>query len=232
MDIGFFFEFEKTVIQLPVNPDKIEVSYKGANKTTEIIKLGEVNILKDRKLADIKFESFFPELAWFPAIRTTGDFKSAQFYKDYFLTAFQNKKPLRFIVTGLNINMLVSVEEFTFYHQAGDHEDAYYNLDLKEYRSFKITEIAVADTATPAVEVPKVSASAPARPNTDIVIGSNVILNGRVHYDSYGAKPGKTFTNYKGKINLINLKGTHPYHVTTPTGGYLGWVKKENLTLA
>lgn len=231
MDIGFFFEFENNVIQLPVNPEKIEVSYKGNNTSTEIIKLGEVSLLKNRKLATIKFDSFFPELSWFPAIRTTGDFKSAQFYKDYFLNVFENKKPIRFIVTGININMLVSVEEFSFHHQAGDHEDAYFSLDLKEYRAFKITEVVIPTAEVASPEVPKVSATAPARPNTEIVIGSTVILNGRVHYDSYGAKPGKTFTNYTGKINLINLKGTHPYHVTTPTGGYLGWVKKENLTL-
>ena len=51
-------------------------------------------------------------------------------------------------------------------------------------------------------------------------------------YDSYGAKPGKTFTNYKGKVNFINKKGTHPYHVTTPSGGWLGWVTAGSVTLA
>lgn len=235
MDIGIFFEFEKNVIQLPVNPEKLEVKYKGNNKTTEIISLGEVSVLKDRKLAQVSFSSFFPDQSWFPAIRTTGDFKGAQFYKDYFQKVFDNKKPIRLIVTGIDVNMLVSVEAFDYFHQAGDHEDAYYTLDLLEYRPFKITEVVIPEISTPGlVEMPAVGvtpAAPVARTDTEIVIGSTVILNGRVHYDSYGAKPGKTFTNYTGKINLINLKGTHPYHVTTPTGGYLGWVKKENLTL-
>jgi hypothetical protein len=65
---------------------------------------------------------------------------------------------------------------------------------------------------------------------TNITIGSIVILNGRVHRNSYGAKPGKSFTNYKCKVNLINKKGSHPYHVTTMSGGHLGWVTKESVT--
>ena len=65
-----------------------------------------------------------------------------------------------------------------------------------------------------------------------ITIGCDVVLNGRVHYDSYGAKPGKTFTNYRGKVNFINKKGSHPYHVTTPDGSWLGWVTAESVVLA
>ena len=66
----------------------------------------------------------------------------------------------------------------------------------------------------------------------EITQGCTVILNGRVHRDSYGSNPGKTFSNYKGKVNLINTKGTHPYHVTTPEGSWLGWVTKESVVLA
>ena len=69
--------------------------------------------------------------------------------------------------------------------------------------------------------------------NTEIItIGCDVILNGRVQSDSYGSKPGKTFTNYRCKISLINKKGSHAYHVTTPDGSWLGWVTEESVVLA
>ncbi len=42
------------------------------------------------------------------------------------------------------------------------------------------------------------------------MIGSDVIVNGRLHRDSYGKGPGQTRTNYKGKINLINEKDHIP----------------------
>ncbi|MDE7060884.1 MAG: hydrolase, partial [Lachnospiraceae bacterium] len=56
-----------------------------------------------------------------------------------------------------------------------------------------------------------------------------VLVNGRLHRDSYGNGPGQTKNNYRGKINFINQKGSHPYHVTTPTGGWLGWVTADSV---
>lgn len=224
MDIGFFINYDGQVVQLPVNPEKVEVKFSGNNSTTEIIQLGEINLLKDRKLAEISFSSFFPQEDWFPAIRTRGQFKRPAFYKSFFEGIQEDKKPCRLIITGLNITMKTSVEKFSYYHQGGDHEDAYYSLDFKEYRDYHITQIPV----DPALKRPTPRPATPAQ----ITKGCDVILNGRVHYDSYGSKPGKTFRNYKGKVNFINMKGSHPYHVTTPSGGWLGWVTKKSVVLA
>ena len=241
MDIGFFIDYDGQVVQLPVNPAKVEVKFSGNNSTTEIIQLGEINLLKDRKLAEISFSSFFPQEDWFPAIRTRGQFKRPAFYKSFFEKIQEDKKPCRLIITGLNITMKTSVQNFSYYHQGGDHEDAYYSLDFKEYRDYHITQIPVdpslkrptapAKSPTPQPATPAPQPATPATP-AQITKGCDVILNGRVHYDSYGSKPGKTFSNYKGKVNFINMKGSHPYHVTTPSGGWLGWVTKESVVLA
>lgn len=237
MDIGFFINYDGQVVQLPVNPEKVEVKFSGNNSTTEIIQLGEINLLKDRKLAEISFSSFFPQDDWFPAIRTRGQFKRPDFYKSFFEGIQEDKKPCRLIITGLNITMKTSVENFSYYHQGGDHEDAYYSLDFKEYRDYHITQISI-DPSLKRLKRPTAPAKSPtpqpAKPATpaQITKGCDVILNGRVHYDSYGSKPGKTFSNYKGKVNFINMKGSHPYHVTTPSGGWLGWVTKESVVLA
>lgn len=244
MDIGFFIRYNKVVIQLPVNPEKVSVKFKGNNSTKEIINLGQINLLKNRKLAEISFESFFPQDDWFPAIRTRGDFRTPDFYKSFISTIQTLKKPCRLIITGIGISMKCSIENFDFYHQSGDHEDAYYSLDFKEYRAYQIRQIKVTNpsnnkktnTDTPVTNTPTKKVTTPPA-NTavtpeKITIGCDVILNGRVHYDSYGSKPGKTFSNYRGKINFINMKGTHPYHVTTPSGQWLGWVTEESVVLA
>ena len=62
-----------------------------------------------------------------------------------------------------------------------------------------------------------------------VTIGSTVIVNGRLHRDSYGQGAGKTLSNYRGKINFINEKGSHPYHVTDLNGGWLGWVRRSDV---
>lgn len=229
MDIGFFINYDNQVVQLPVNPEKITVSYKGNNSTTDVIKLGEINLLKDRKLATISFNSFFPQEDWFPAVRTRGQFKTPAFYKAFFESIMNAKKPCRLVVTGLDISMKCSVESFEYYHQGGDHEDAYYSLEFKEYRDYHITQIEL----DPVLKTPtSTSSSSSTVTPSKITKGCTVILNGTVHYDSYGAKPGKTFKNYKGKVNFINMKGSHPYHVTDLSGGWLGWVTKESVVLA
>ena len=234
MDIGFFIKFDNVVVQLPVNPEKVSVTFKGNNSTTEIIKLGEVNILKDRKLAEISFESFFPEEDWFPAVRTRGKFRKPSFYKSFITEIQAYKKPCRLIITGIGISMKCSIEQFDFYHKSGDHEDAYYSLSFKEYRDYHIAQISIttsSTTATGATPSATGTSSAATAAPSQITIGCDVILNGTVHYDSYGSRPGKTFSNYRGKVNLINTKGSHPYHVTTPSGGWLGWVTKESVVL-
>lgn len=234
MDVGFYFEYDGRVIQLPVNPEKIEVEVEGNNKTTEIISLGEINILRDRKLNSISFSSFFTAEDWFPAIRTKGRFRDADYYKRFFMERFEDKKPIRFVLTGINVNMfmqsnkLVSVEKFKIKHQAGDHEDCYYDLTLKEYRSYSIQEIQL---DTQAGTAKSAAIDTPAREATQITVGCSVLVNGKLYKDSYGASPGKTLSNYTGKVSIINPKGSKPYHVVSAAGGWLGWVDKGSVKL-
>jgi len=233
-DIGFFFEYENTVVQLPINPSELTIKTEGTNKTMEIISLGQINLLKDVALSELSISSWLPGGTWFPGIRTLGKFEGPEFYEQFFNKIRADKKPCRLIVTGINLNMLVSIESVEFEHRAGEHEDKYYTLNLKEYKPFTIKEAPIqnlANVAAGKVANPPVATQSN-RENTEVTIGSVVILNGTVHRDSYGSKPGKTFKNYKCKVNLINKRGTHPYHVTTMDGGWLGWVTKESVKLA
>lgn len=235
-DIGIFFEYKNQVIQLPVNPEEITVTVSGNNETVEVISLGEINRIKNRKLKDISFESFFPYDTWFPAIRTKGDFRRPEFYKEFFEKPLNNRDPVYLTITGIDIDMYVSIEDFEYSHKAGEHEDAYYSLELKEYVFHRINDITDSQTTasggqtttsggqTTTNNSPQTTEVVGSITPTQVTIGCDVVLNGTVHYDSYGSKPGKTFSNYKGKVNFINKKGSHPYHVTTPSGGWLGWV--------
>jgi hypothetical protein len=235
MDIGIFIEYGGRVVQIPVNPQTFNVKTAGNNKTTEIITLGEIAIPKKKKLSTISWESFFPYESWFPAIRTKGGFQSAAFYLNFLDSIRDSCKPCHLTVTGIGYDDDVVIDSFDYYHQAGDHEDTYYSITFKKYRPYTVSVLSrnAALAQLSATPVGTVSPKAKVVPEPkEITIGCDVILNGVVHYDSYGAKPGKTFTNYRGKINLINKKGSHSYHVTTPSGEWLGWVTKESVVLA
>lgn len=234
-DIGIFIEFRGVVYQIPVNPEKFTVSTDGNNATEEIINLGEIVIPKKQKLSSISWESFFPHASWHPAIRTKGGFKSAGVYTTLINRIRTACAPCHLTVTGINFDDDVVIESFEYYHQAGDHEDTYYSISFKKYQPYAVSIISKDEAIAGLVKTTPVGTVSPQTSITpepkEITIGCNVVLNGTVHYDSYGSKPGKTFTNYKGVVKLINKKGSHPYCVYTPSGGALGWVTKESVVL-
>lgn len=236
MDIGIFIEFNGQVVQIPVNPPTFKVQTGSNHASSEIITLGEIVVPKKKKLSSITWDSFFPYESWYPAIRTKGGFKSADFYLTFIDKIRDSCKPCHLTVTGIGFDDDVVIETFDYNHQAGDHEDTYYSITFKRYQHYGVSVVSSSASPTTANRPKTMGTVAPqasVTPKaTEVTIGCDVILNGRVHYDSYGSKPGKTFTNYKGKVNLINKQGSHPYHVTTPSGDWLGWVTKESVVLA
>lgn len=230
MAIRFFFEFENRVVQLPVNPEKVTLKSPGNNKTEEIVKLGEINILRDKKLQDLSFECFLPINSNPPYVLTKGKFEKPNFYIDFFEKIRKSKKPCRFIISDTKINMLVSVENFDYGLVAGD-EDTHYGITLKEYRPFssKIVKIKLpAKKSEPA----KVAPPPPQpRPKTDFSIGDTVVVNGKYWYTSYGNSPFGTFNNFTGKIShkVADKNRKYRYHITTPSGGWRGWVAESQM---
>ena len=232
MDIGIFIEYKGQVVQIPVNPSTFTVNTSGNNNVSEVITLGEIIIPKKKKLSSISWESFFPYESWYPAIRTSGSFKSADFYLSFIDKIRDDCKPCRLIVTGIGFDSEVVIESFEYYHQAGDHEDTYYSIEFKKYQPYTVSILSKTSTTGTTSKSTSSNTSKVAVTPKQVTIGCSVILNGAVHYDSYGSKPGKSFTNYKCVVKLINKKGTHPYCVYTPSGGELGWVKAESVVLA
>lgn len=229
MAIRFFFEFENQVVQLPVNPEEITMISSGSNKTEEIVKLGEINLLREKKLIECDIEGFLPINSNAPYIVTTGRFEPPKFYLDFFEKVRANKNPFRFIISDTNVNILASIEKLEYGLKAGD-ADTYYSITIKEYKPYsskKVTITAPATTTAPAqiVKAPE------ERPKTGFSIGDTVIANGKYWYSSYGDSPFGTFSNFTGKISHIvaDKNRKYRYHITTPSGGYRGWVAETQI---
>ncbi len=213
-------------IPLPVAPDKLVISSKSGNRTINLINEGQASIIKKAELADVEFECLLPAERY-PFARYPNGFKKPSFYIDKLAELKEAGRAFQFIVTrkgGLSsTNMTVTLEDYRLSESAGDLFDVTARINLREYRGFKARVVKIEDN--------KAQAAAERAPSTvrqaPIGIGSEVIVNGRLFKNSYGAEPGRTLSNYRGKINYINLKGSHPYHVATPQGGWLGWVLAE-----
>lgn len=232
MSIRIFFEYEGLVVQLPVNPAQLTVEHQGNNETMEIISLGEINILRDTKLKSVSFECFLPALINKdnPYVVTSNQFEEPQFYKDFFEKIRKEKKPVRFIVTDTDINMLVGIESFSPSLIALD-EDTSYSIELKEWKSYQPITVNILPAQTTNTQQPtKVTTTKPRTP-TGFAIGDSVIANGKYYYTSYGDGPTGNFNNFKGKISHIVADKTrkYRYHIVTPSGGYRGWVSENQL---
>lgn len=221
------YDFYMDKILLPVAPEKMNIKSKSGNKTINLINDGMVSFIKKGGLTEIEFECLFPAEKY-PFARYPGGFKEP----DFFIKKLEELKerPFQFIVSRngaggslFSTNMTVTLEDYTLSESAKNLFDVVADIRLREYREFKAKVIKKAGdpSSDEGKRPPSTSQNVPVR------IGSDVIVNGRLHRDSYGSGPGLTLTNYRGKINYINLKGSHPYHVTTPQGGWLGWVLPE-----
>lgn len=134
MGIGFYFSGSGGTLRLPVNPAELTVKYQGNNQRTEVVKLGEINILRDRKLAGITLDFLLPGGDYYPFI--TGSWKPPAQIINYFRGALEKKQPLRLVVSEFGLNMRMSVESVSEQRVAGDHESVLCSLSLLEYRSY------------------------------------------------------------------------------------------------
>jgi len=232
--MGYDFYLDRCL--LPVTPSKLSLKINNANKTLTLINEGEINILKKAELTDIEFECEIPQVKYPYAIYKSG-FQGASYFLGYFEQLKTSRKPFQFIVCRqtpdgkklFNTNIKVSMEDYKITEDAKEGIDLKVKIKLKQYREYGTKTVNITLTSSKpkaCVQQPRPDSTAQTKP---IGIGSEVIVNGRLHRDSYGNGTGQTRTNYRGKINFINMKGSHPYHVTTPSGGWLGWVTADSV---
>lgn len=239
-DIGFFFNYQDRVYQLPVNPEELEVTYSGNNETKDIVALGEIQLLQKRELATLTIESWLPEQPWFGGLRTSGGFKPAKVYDEFFHMIQDSETYMRLIVTGINLNMLVAITSYKSRNQAGDHEDLYFTLDLKEYKEYNAQQVPITNENIAITQRNVFSLGAGGTGSdsgqvstpTRVTIGSLVLVTGKLFYTSTGYDSGgKTLREYQGRVSHINEAGSHPYHITTPEGAWLGWVTRDSVKI-
>ncbi len=229
------YDFYLDKCLLPVPPPKLKVTVGNNNKTMTLINDGEINILKSPGLTDIKFECEIPQIKYPYACYKNG-FKDASYFLDYFEKLKLIKRPFQFIVSRLSpmgkilvyTNIRVAMESYSVTESALNSFDFTAAFSLRQYRSYSAKTVKLDGDS--AYETEKRAPSSTS--GEPLSIGSDVIVNGQLFGDSYGGAPGKTLADYKGRINYINLSGTHPYHIASPSGSWLGWVLKGSVKAA
>lgn len=225
MSYAFYFTHEGKTMQLPVNPKDLTVSMSGNNETTEIIKIGEINRLRGRKLAEIGLSSFFPALSDRSYVQTSNP--PAE-YIAFFESFLESTNAGRLVIAGANISIPCSVESFE-HTKTGGNPDTNYTLSVKEYKPYaaKILQ------ETSSGEV-KDTGGGNRSGGDGFAVGDLVILNGPYFNTSYGEKPSYTASGMEGQIERINNDSSRPYryHICRPqnTARWIGWVNESCMT--
>ena len=231
-DVRLYIEYRNShQVMLPVNPEKLEITSPGTNSTTNTVNLGDINLLKLRGLSTLSFESFTPSrgAAGSYAIKDA-NLQPADFYVKFFQAIQEQREPINFVVSGLNVSIKMAVESFKYWWE-GQDPDMHYGLSLKEYRDYAVKEVSFTYTPRPSAPIQPQVVFTPRRANTakKVAVGSKVIVNGRLYKSSYGDSPGMTERNATRIVNFINRNAPYPYHVATLNGGWRGWVSASSV---
>ena len=128
----------KTVITLPVTPESYSVSTSQNNQTVNIVSLGDLNLMGNKGLRELSFSSFFPASKLHGGYQTQAAFKEPFRLCNWFISWKNNKKVVRVIIEGTNINTEYLINEFS-YEQKDGSGDVYYSISLSEYVRPKVT---------------------------------------------------------------------------------------------
>lgn len=115
---------------LPINPASIKLTRGSQNTKLSLVDLGEINLLGNTSLIRTSFSSFFPSKNSPHFKRST---KSASEYIELIKKWQASKRPIRFIITGTDVNLAMGIENFSYDLTEGSG-DINYTLDLAEYR--------------------------------------------------------------------------------------------------
>lgn len=241
INYGLFFSRDGTVIRLPVNPEKFPIERGNENDDYNVLGLGPIMVPRLPSLKVITISSFFPgRIA--PYVLTSGGFQEPEFYIQFFESAMVDKAPIMFTPVRYyedgtpymtqDEGLQVLVTQFDTEERGGETGDFYYDLELTEYKDYSPLTMQIEESDN--TEEPSTATTEPARetPSNQITVGCTCIMNGSYYYSSYGDNPYGTTSNKRVKVSRMvtsDASRAYPIHITTESGGALGWTKKENL---
>lgn len=237
-NFGLFFTRDNTVIRLPVNPEKLPVAREAENGDYNVLGIGPIMVPRMPNQREVTVSSFFPGRL-FSGVLTSGAFQPPEFYINFFESAMHDRVPILYTPVRYYENgepfltsdhgFQVLVTQFNTEERGGETGDFYYDLTLIEYRDYTPQTMQVQQSGSTS---PAVVTTEPARdiPKGQLVVGGTCIANGPYYASSYGDEP---HGNGNGRTvlvsRMVDASRAYPIHVTTESGGALGWMKKDAL---
>lgn len=119
---------------LSVNPEDYTVSVSQRNTVTNVIQVGDINLLGKTGLREVSLSSFFPAKAYNFAAYSDEPISQVEKIEKWRTSG----DPCR-VVIGKVLNMECTIESFNWGEQDATG-DIYFTIALKEYKRIKVTK--------------------------------------------------------------------------------------------
>ncbi|MBY9080992.1 LysM peptidoglycan-binding domain-containing protein [Paenibacillus sp. HN-1] len=120
----------------PVNPEEITINRGKGFETVNILRFGDFDYPSGEKVKEIAFSSFFPKN--YDSYCVTKKLMHPQNAVNVLTKMMVSKQPVRFIVTGTYINVLVIVSVHNSTYRGGEPEDVYFDITLRTWREPRV----------------------------------------------------------------------------------------------
>lgn len=238
-NFGLFFARDNVVIRLPVNPEKLPVERDNENDDYNVLGIGPIMVPRTPSLRVVTISSYFPGRV-FPGVLTSGRFEPPEFYINFFESAMKDKVPIVYTVSRFyedgtpfmtgDTGMTVLVTQFNTEERGGETGDFYYDLTITEYKDYTPQTFQIQQPSTDGQAA--VVTTEPSRkiPSGQLYAGASAIANGSYYYTSFGDEPHGNANGQQVLVSrIVDQSRPYPIHVTTQSGGALGWMAKSAL---
>lgn len=192
-------------ISIPVLPETLTIESSGKNESVEVLKLGEVYLLKKKGLREISWESFLPA---YDDPHVTGKWSLPIEIVKAIQEARDSEKPIRLLLLGtdLDINRQFGIDDFSYEERGGEVGDIYYSISLREWKDYSPKKIILPPAPSkPAQTTQPVRSGEPAKPRTYTVVRGDSLWKIAKKYYGNGAQYTKIFNANRDKIKNPNL---------------------------
>ncbi|MGO4268524.1 LysM peptidoglycan-binding domain-containing protein [Paenibacillus sp. TAF58] len=134
--------------QFPVNPAEVNIRRDKSFETVTIIHGGEVDIPQGVKIKEITFSSFFPAVEKDPKKQEKADYYKCdplpdpQIAMNQLNTWMESREPLRLIITGTAVNVLVMLTAHNSSFKGGEPGDVYFDVTFRTWQDYKVRTLA------------------------------------------------------------------------------------------
>lgn len=221
----YFTNYRNNTCILPVAPSDVSIRAETNDSASTVIGLGEINRVGEQKINDIKISGILPNVAEnLPYVTKKPHWKYAESYIDFFKNIEKSKRHCRFVVTGTDISLPVTISSFEYSRSNGNINEYAFTLELKEYKPIAAEKLRINTRKSTLVHAKK--GKKRTKPMHKLSRGSLVTINGKA-YLYKNATHGVFIPRRKCRITLVSKHAKHPYYVRSIDGYNMGWVSRS-----